>query len=147
MEVQVRVVTVVWSWRATSGRATTNTVKVMLTDSSPASTVHSTHHWYRSEPATRWCIRCRNSSGHGTTIPPSRPRAGAAEEVLGLAQLRGVERPVTRPGRAGPVGPGDHSAPELVHFGLQLRHRPPVVLLQGVGHRPGLEQPDLARPG
>ena len=45
MDVQVRVDTEVWSWWATWGRATTKTVKVMLTESSPASTVHSTHHW------------------------------------------------------------------------------------------------------
>ncbi len=45
VDVQVRVVTVVCSCRATWGSATTNTVKVMLTESSPASTVHSTHHW------------------------------------------------------------------------------------------------------
>ena len=44
VEVQVRVDTEVCNSSATWGRATTKTVKVMLTDSRPASTVHSTHH-------------------------------------------------------------------------------------------------------
>ena len=73
VEVQVSVEIEVCSSVATWGRATTKTVKVMLTESSPASTVQRTHHWYRSERATRWWIRWRNSSGHGTTIPPSAP--------------------------------------------------------------------------
>jgi hypothetical protein len=45
VDVQVRVETEVWSWEATFGNATTKTVKVMLTDNRPASTVHKTHHW------------------------------------------------------------------------------------------------------
>jgi hypothetical protein len=45
VEVQVSVDTEVCSSVATWGSATTNTVKVMLTDSRPARTVHSTHHW------------------------------------------------------------------------------------------------------
>ena len=45
VDVQVRVDTEVCNSAATWGRATTKTVKVMLTDNSPANTVHSTHHW------------------------------------------------------------------------------------------------------
>lgn len=73
VEVQVSVETEVCSWWATWGRATTNTVKVMLTDSRPASTVQSTHHWYRSDPATRRCMRRWKSTGHGMAMPPSPP--------------------------------------------------------------------------
>jgi hypothetical protein len=73
VDVQVSVDTEVCSCSATRGRATTKTVKVMLTDSSPASTVHNTHHWYRSDRATRWWMRWRNRTAHGTTIPPSAP--------------------------------------------------------------------------
>ena len=53
VDVQVRVETEVWSSPATFGSATTKTVNVMLTDNKPASTVHSTHHWYRSDVRTR----------------------------------------------------------------------------------------------
>jgi len=35
----------VWSWWATVGSATTKTVKVMLSESSPARSAQSTHHW------------------------------------------------------------------------------------------------------
>ncbi len=45
VDVQVKVLTDVCNWRATWGKATTKTVKVMLTDSKPASTVQRTHHW------------------------------------------------------------------------------------------------------
>ncbi len=89
-----------WSWRATWGRATTNTVKVMLTDRSPASTVHSTHHWYRSEPATLWWILCRSRSGHGIVIPPSPP------EPVPLRRLSASRSSSASNSSSGTAGPG-----------------------------------------
>ncbi len=92
VEVQVRVETVVWSSWATLGSATTKTVKVMLTDSRPASTVQRTHHWYRSEPATAVVDTPVEEDRPGDRDATVTARAGTRQERLGLPLLLGVER-------------------------------------------------------
>jgi hypothetical protein len=46
-------------------------LKVMVTDRRPAGTVHSTHHWYRSEPATlpMQPVAEENRPGHDDARP------------------------------------------------------------------------------
>ncbi len=109
VDVQVSVETVVWSSCATWGSATTKTVKVMLTESSPASTVQRTHHRYRSDSGHPVVDAPVEEDRPGDRDAAVRARAGAREERLGLPLLLGVERLLC--GRSGPDDPGHAQTP------------------------------------
>src|SRR4051794_36062982 len=83
-----------------------------------------------------------NPAGHSA----DRMRVRVSSAVSGAAIAGAAINPTTNATAATaiPARRITSSTEQLRHLGLELLHRPPVVLLDGLGHRPRLEEADGA---